>query len=78
MSESRGCAIPRAARSSKWIRAITRFAPSTRSSVAAEIAARTRLLRRAGVDEIPLETGKQVIEPILQFFNTRDTRLRSR
>ena len=46
--------------------------------VTTEVAARQRLLRRAGVDEIQLETGRPVIEPILKFFRTRETRARGR
>jgi len=44
--------------------------------VAAELAARHRVLRRAGVDEVDLVTGGSVIEPLLKFFRTRQTRAR--
>lgn len=44
--------------------------------VAAELAARHRVLRRAGVDEVDLITGGSVIEPLLKFFRTRQTRAR--
>jgi uncharacterized protein (DUF58 family) len=44
--------------------------------VAAELAARHRVLRRAGVDEVDLTTGGSVIEPLLKFFRTRQTRAR--
>jgi uncharacterized protein (DUF58 family) len=44
--------------------------------VAAELAARQRVLRRAGVDEVDLTTGGSVIEPLLKFFRTRQTRAR--
>lgn len=46
--------------------------------VSGELSARKRLLRRAGVDEIELETGSDVIEPLLKFFRARDTRVRRR
>jgi uncharacterized protein (DUF58 family) len=48
------------------------------TAVHAATDARQRLLRRAGVDEIQLETGQSVIEPILKFFRTRETRARGR
>jgi uncharacterized protein (DUF58 family) len=43
----------------------------------AELANRRRLLRRASVDEIELTTSGSVIEPLLRFFKTRETRARS-
>jgi len=45
--------------------------------IAAELAARRRVLRRSGVDEIELTTDGAVIEPLLKFFRTRETRARS-
>jgi hypothetical protein len=33
-------------------------------------------LRRSGVDEIELTTDGSVIEPLLKFFRTRETRAR--
>ncbi|MEO7042744.1 MAG: DUF58 domain-containing protein [Gemmatimonadaceae bacterium] len=45
--------------------------------IGAELAARRRLLRRAGVDEVALTTDGSVIEPLLKFFRTRETRARS-
>lgn len=45
--------------------------------VSAELAARRRVLRRAGVDEVELSTDGSVIEPLLRFFRTRETRARS-
>ncbi|HXF25219.1 MAG TPA: DUF58 domain-containing protein [Gemmatimonadaceae bacterium] len=45
--------------------------------IAAELAARRRVLRRSGVDEIELTTDGSVIEPLLKFFRTRETRARS-
>jgi uncharacterized protein (DUF58 family) len=45
--------------------------------IGAELAARRRVLRRAGVDEVELTTDGTVIEPLLKFFRTRETRARS-
>jgi uncharacterized protein (DUF58 family) len=44
--------------------------------IGAELAARRRVLRRSGVDEIELTTDGSVIEPLLKFFRTRETRAR--
>jgi uncharacterized protein (DUF58 family) len=44
--------------------------------MAAELAARRRVLRRAGVDKVELTTDGSVIEPLLRFFRTRQTRAR--
>lgn len=46
--------------------------------ISAEIAARRRLLRRAGVDEIDLETNTSVVEPLLRFFRSREKRAHRR
>ncbi len=46
--------------------------------VSAELAVRRRVLRRAGVDEVELTTDGTVIEPLLRFFRTRETRARLR
>lgn len=46
--------------------------------VAAELSARRRVLRRAGVDEIELMTDGSVIEPLLRFFRMRETSARRR
>ncbi len=46
--------------------------------IAAELAVRRRVLRRAGVDEVELTTDGSVIEPLLKFFRTRETRARAR
>ncbi len=46
--------------------------------IAAELASRRRVLRRSGVDEIELTTDGSVIEPLLKFFRTRETRARLR
>jgi uncharacterized protein (DUF58 family) len=45
--------------------------------VSAELAVRRRVLRRAGVDEVELMTDGSVIEPLLKFFRTRETRARA-
>ena len=45
--------------------------------ISAELASRRRLLRRAGVDEVELTTDGSVIDPLLKFFRTRETRTRS-
>ena len=37
---------------------------------------RTHLLRRLAIDEIPVRTEGGVVEPLLRFFRTRETRLR--
>lgn len=46
--------------------------------VAEANATRQKTLRRAGVDEVQLETDGQVVEPLLRFFRTRETRARAR
>lgn len=46
--------------------------------VATERLTRRRMLRRAGLDEIELQTNSDVIEPLLKFFRARDTRVRRR
>jgi uncharacterized protein (DUF58 family) len=45
--------------------------------IAAELAARQRVLRRSGVDEVELTTEGTVIDPLLKFFRARETRARS-
>jgi uncharacterized protein (DUF58 family) len=47
-------------------------------AVAEEIAARRRLLRRLAIDEIPLHTDGGVVDPLIKFFRTRETRSRHR
>jgi uncharacterized protein (DUF58 family) len=47
-------------------------------AVAAEVAARKRLLRRLAIDEIPLHTDGGVVDPLIRFFRTRETRSRQR
>jgi uncharacterized protein (DUF58 family) len=45
--------------------------------VGAELAARRRVLRRSGVDEVELTTNGSVVEPLLKFFRMRETRVRA-
>ena len=40
--------------------------------------ARRRLLRRLAIDEVPVRTDTGIIEPLLRFFRTRETRVRRR
>jgi uncharacterized protein (DUF58 family) len=47
-------------------------------AVAEEIGARKRLLRRLAIDEIPLHTDGGVVDPLIKFFRTRETRSRHR
>jgi uncharacterized protein (DUF58 family) len=44
--------------------------------VMAEREERKHLLRRLAIDEIPVHTEGGVVEPLLRFFRTRETRLR--
>lgn len=43
--------------------------------VSADIGARRRVLRRLGIDEIALTTAGGVVEPLLKFFRSRETRI---
>ncbi|CAN5569590.1 DUF58 domain-containing protein [soil metagenome] len=52
----------------------TRFA----AAVAEELSARKRLLRRLAIDEIPVRTDGGVVDPLIKFFRTRETRSRRR
>ena len=47
-------------------------------AVTAEITTRRRLLRRLAIDEIPLHTDGGVVDPLIKFFRTRETRSRHR
>jgi uncharacterized protein (DUF58 family) len=47
-------------------------------AVAEESTARRRLLRRLAIDEIPLHTDGGVVDPLIKFFRTRETRSRHR
>lgn len=46
-------------------------------AISAERSARTQLLRRLAIDEVLVRTEKGYAEPLLRFFNTRETRRRS-
>jgi uncharacterized protein (DUF58 family) len=48
------------------------------SAVAEELAARRKILRRLSIDEIPLQTDQGVVDPLIKFFRTRETRTRRR
>ncbi|MBA3338852.1 MAG: DUF58 domain-containing protein [Gemmatimonadaceae bacterium] len=48
------------------------------ASVAEELDARRRLLRRLSIDEIPIRTDGGVVDPLIRFFRTRETRSRRR
>ena len=47
-------------------------------AVTEELTARKRLLRRLAIDEIPLHTDGGVVDPLIRFFRTRETRSRQR
>ncbi len=47
-------------------------------AVASELTTRKRLLRRLAIDEIPLHTDGGVVDPLIKFFRTRETRSRHR
>jgi uncharacterized protein (DUF58 family) len=47
-------------------------------AVAEESMTRKRLLRRLAIDEIPLHTDGGVVDPLIKFFRTRETRSRHR
>ena len=48
------------------------------AAVSEEISTRKRLLRRLAIDEIPLHTDGGVVDPLIKFFRTRETRSRHR
>ncbi len=48
------------------------------AAVSEELAARRRLLRRLAIDEIPIHTDGGVVDPLIRFFRTRETRVRRR
>jgi uncharacterized protein (DUF58 family) len=39
---------------------------------------RRRLLRRLAIDEIPVSTDQSIMDPLLKFFRTRETKARRR
>ena len=45
-------------------------------AVGADVDARRRLLRRLAIDEVPVRTDTPIIDPLLKFFRSRETRLR--
>ncbi len=47
-------------------------------TVAEELTARRRLLRRLAIDEVPIHTDGGVVDPLIKFFRTRETRARRR
>jgi hypothetical protein len=47
-------------------------------NVSAELTARRHLLRRLAIDEIPVRTDAGVVDPLIKFFRTRETRTRRR
>ncbi|MDQ2666228.1 MAG: DUF58 domain-containing protein [Gemmatimonadota bacterium] len=47
-------------------------------AVAEELSARKKLLRRLAIDEIPVRTDGGVVDPLIKFFRTRETRSRRR
>jgi uncharacterized protein (DUF58 family) len=47
-------------------------------AVAEEVATRRRMLRKLAIDEIPLHTNGGVVDPLIKFFRTRETRSRHR
>jgi uncharacterized protein (DUF58 family) len=47
-------------------------------AVTEELATRRRLLRRLAIDEIPLRTDGDVVDPLIKFFRARETRARHR
>ena len=48
------------------------------ATVLEEITSRRRLLRRLAIDEIPIHTDGGVVDPLIKFFRTRETRSRRR
>jgi uncharacterized protein (DUF58 family) len=47
-------------------------------NVTAELGARRHLLRRLAIDEIAVRTDAGVVDPLIKFFRTRETRSRRR
>ena len=43
-----------------------------------ELTSRRRLLRRLAIDEVPIRTDGGVVDPLIRFFRTRETRSRRR
>lgn len=55
-----------------------RVRASYAEAVAEELTSRRRLLRRLAIDEIPIHTDGGVVDPLIRFFRTRETRTRHR
>jgi hypothetical protein len=47
-------------------------------AVTEELAARRHLLRRLAIDEVPIRTDGGVVDPLIRFFRSRETRSRRR
>ena len=47
-------------------------------AVAEELTLRRRMFRRLAIDEIPVRTDAGVVDPLIKFFRTRETRSRRR
>jgi uncharacterized protein (DUF58 family) len=47
-------------------------------TVTADSDKRRRLLRRLAIDEIPVSTDRSIMDPLLKFFRTRETKARRR
>jgi uncharacterized protein (DUF58 family) len=47
-------------------------------AVSEELSTRKRLLRRLAIDEVPVRTDGGVVDPLIKFFRTRETRSRRR
>ena len=47
-------------------------------AVSEELTSRRRLLRRLAIDEVPVRTDGGVVDPLIKFFRTRETRSRRR
>ena len=55
-----------------------RVRASFAGAVAEELSARRHLLRRLAIDEIAVHTDGGVVDPLIKFFRTRETRSRRR
>ena len=47
-------------------------------NVGVDVDRRRRLLRRLAIDEIPVSTDQSIMDPLLKFFRTRETKARRR
>ena len=74
ISASRGSSIRRPAASWRSTRARRRCATRYGRELGDERAARQQLLRRLAIDEVLVRTETGYAEPLLRFFNTRETR----